>query len=532
MEAVSTAFNSGTFGGVVYSGTRGDLGAMVAAILLDREARSVTLELDPSFGQMREPLLTLLHPMVSLEYKTRLGIEYELKDTKDIGQAIFQPPTVFNFFQPEYQSRGVVIDADQYSPEAMVYTPPKLIRLLNGLSSLFQVGLSPCNDGFGSFHSTWDTTTRRSISKIGSVACDYPAYTIEASAASWTKLGSVDLTGADAVSEFRPAAGENGSASDVVNELALLLTAGRLSSQTRAVLEEEYYRARDVGTYINATRGSCGSWLAENITDVAQCAAAAVALGYHDSGSNLVPYTNVNSLYKPAGCYYQYSQLRLGSTSNEGLCSTSARCICHVKGAKHAVEQTVTLLTAAPEFHATNEPQPSKTETRAKPAPVVSEGRPQKAIVVLFLAGGCDSWNMVVPYAGCVSENVSSYEQYADIRAGVALDYSSLLQLDMPEGSPNHAVCSSFGLHGALSHLHGLYADGDAVVLANVGTLIEPMNKHEYLNKLKLTPPSLFAHNIQVRSTQSVHAQERVAKGVLGRIGDALGCTNESAPYT
>ena len=51
---------SGAHGGTTYSGQYADLGAAVAAILLDREARSPTLDLDPSHGQLREPLLRVL----------------------------------------------------------------------------------------------------------------------------------------------------------------------------------------------------------------------------------------------------------------------------------------------------------------------------------------------------------------------------------------------------------------------------------------------------------------------------------------
>ena len=61
VEAAAAAFVSGRHGGVTYSGKHGDLGAMIAAILLDREARSVTLDADPSHGVLREPLLKLHH---------------------------------------------------------------------------------------------------------------------------------------------------------------------------------------------------------------------------------------------------------------------------------------------------------------------------------------------------------------------------------------------------------------------------------------------------------------------------------------
>ena len=57
VAAVATAFSKGEHGGVVYSGRYGDIGAAVAAVLLDPAAREVVLDLDPTHGQYREPLL-------------------------------------------------------------------------------------------------------------------------------------------------------------------------------------------------------------------------------------------------------------------------------------------------------------------------------------------------------------------------------------------------------------------------------------------------------------------------------------------
>ena len=57
----------------------------------------MTLELDPSSGQMREPLLKVLHALRSLEFTPHFGREVELYDLiSSIGQEIFQSPSVFN----------------------------------------------------------------------------------------------------------------------------------------------------------------------------------------------------------------------------------------------------------------------------------------------------------------------------------------------------------------------------------------------------------------------------------------------------
>ena len=71
VSTVSAAFRTGEHAGTNYTGQYGDLGAAVAAILIDREARSLVLDADPTHGQMREPLLKLYHFMRAMEYTPR-----------------------------------------------------------------------------------------------------------------------------------------------------------------------------------------------------------------------------------------------------------------------------------------------------------------------------------------------------------------------------------------------------------------------------------------------------------------------------
>jgi uncharacterized protein (DUF1501 family) len=78
-------------------------------------------------------------------------------------------------------------------------------------------------------------------------------------------------------------------------------------------------------------------------------------------------------------------------------------------------------------------------------------------------------------------------------------------------------------LHHKLPFLQAKYAAGEAAMIANVGPLVEPISKEQYLARQRETPPDLFSHNVQTRVTQSVHAQSVGAHGVLGRIVDALG---------
>ena len=152
----------------------------------------------------------------------------------------------------------------------------------------------------------------------------------------------------------------------------------------------------------------------------------------------------------------------------------------------------------APEFHSVNEPAP-----RGTPRPPVQStatlGRPYKAIVVLFLAGGLDSWNLLVPHSGCVEGNFSAnYEQYRSRRGIVAIDKELLLPINAQPGTQAYNVCTTFGVHPALTSVHQLYQENASAFFANTGPLVRPLTIDEYKDKSIPKPPSLFAHNIQV----------------------------------
>ena len=462
IREVATAFSTGSHDRVTYSGQYGDLRATVAAVLLDREARSSTLDLDPSHGQLREPLLKVLQLMRSLEYVSDSGREVELHGLPDsIGQQIFYSPTVFNFFLPDYQPTGPVIQSNLFSPEAQLQTAPSMIGFLNGVSSLVRFGLSSCSGGFA---------TSAQDKKHGSRYCDRPAQP------EWDRTGALDASSSDGRLTFTPSAGENASASQIVAELDLLLTAGRLSQTSRSILEYEHDAALNgtVNEYRNATFRTCAHWKAHNLTTLEECSAAAAALGY--ISPTAADDEKSDQGYRPRGCYFK----KYGSTlyfnaagTNRGACQGGYICLCSVRSAEHALQRTTQLLLATAEFHATNAPQPTATP-RPPPPSVVSAGRPYKAILILFLAGGADSWNLLVPHSGCIPGNATTnYETYSTIRAGAALPHSQLLPISAPSGTQPHSVCTKFGVHPSLPHLKTLYDAGDAAFLANFGTLIE-----------------------------------------------------------
>ena len=94
VRAAVDAFRTGTYDGKTYSGTYGDLGATIAAILLDREARSPVLDADPTHGKLREPLLKVIHVLRSMEFQSKKGQEINIANARQkIGQRKAQRKT-------------------------------------------------------------------------------------------------------------------------------------------------------------------------------------------------------------------------------------------------------------------------------------------------------------------------------------------------------------------------------------------------------------------------------------------------------
>ena len=111
-----------------------------------------------------------------------------------------------------------------------------------------------------------------------------------------------------------------------------------------------------------------------------------------------------------------------------------------------------------------------------------------KSLVCLFLAGGADSFNMIVP-------GNSAYNTYRATRGELAVDDTSLLEI-------TDAAQGTFGINSLLPGLHDLYTQDRLAVVANVGTLIRPTTKSDYLATNSL-PESLFAHNTQQKLWQT-----------------------------
>lgn len=408
VEDVATAFISGEYiaHGQTYGDRRyGSMEATIAAIVMHDEARNALLDSDPTAGSLREPLLKLIAFMRSMEFNTNsINPEIRLKNLdQKIGQEVYAIPNVFSYFLPEFAAAGHIDDASITSPEAQVMNGPKLTSFVNGLFSLVDLGLNNCFGGFGD--RIMGSCNRLLNGQYNSL--DYSRGYL-----TYAPLNSAN-------------------SSVVIDDLTLLLTAGRMSSTNKMILQDAY----------------------ENL------------------------------------------------------------------GGVTAVQK---LITVTPEFHATGLVQDSSLLRSDAGVPEESSNR-YKSIIILNLSGGADSFNILVPHSECDGKDM--YEEYKSVRSGIALNRTSLLQIDT---TGSHQICNKFGIHPQLGVLQSMYNDGDLSFISNVGVLQEYASKEDWRKKTDDTV--LFSHNTQTSEVQNVDIFEAQAgRGVGGRLLDVLGGNGFSA---
>ena len=136
-----------------------------------------------------------------------------------------------------------------------------------------------------------------------------------------------------------------------------------------------------------------------------------------------------------------------------------------------------------------------------------------KAMVCIFLFGGNDANNLLVP------NDASSYANYQKIRQNLALSQSSLLPIHDPNTNAN------YGLHPSFAPLAPLYASKRLALLANVGTLVQPVprgsNGLPLLNSVTL-PVNLYSHSDQQTEWQNGVPQGGATTGWSGRLADKV----------
>jgi uncharacterized protein (DUF1501 family) len=147
-----------------------------------------------------------------------------------------------------------------------------------------------------------------------------------------------------------------------------------------------------------------------------------------------------------------------------------------------------------------------------------------KALVCVFLYGGNDHGNTLVPY------DSATYNSYRSLRGPLALDRSTLAgTVLVPEVALGNA--RQYALAPQLAALQGIFDARRMGVLLNIGTLIRPTTKAEYDAASVPLPPRLFSHNDQ-QSVWQASNPEGATSGWGGRMGDLFTAGNGGAIFT
>ncbi|MFO1305473.1 MAG: DUF1501 domain-containing protein [Burkholderiales bacterium] len=138
-----------------------------------------------------------------------------------------------------------------------------------------------------------------------------------------------------------------------------------------------------------------------------------------------------------------------------------------------------------------------------------------KALVCVFLYGGNDGNNTVIPI------DTAGYGQYAAVRSassGLQIAQGSLVPIQPA------SLATPFGFHPSCGELATLFGQRKLAVMCNVGTLVQPTTKSQYL--AGQVPSSLYSHSDQQAQWQSSVSTGLSATGWGGRIADRVASRN------
>ena len=137
-------------------------------------------------------------------------------------------------------------------------------------------------------------------------------------------------------------------------------------------------------------------------------------------------------------------------------------------------------------------------------------GSNYRALVCVFLFGGNDSNNTIIPM------DDSSFKAYTSIRGSLALTSSDLTStVNSVSGAP-------YAFHGKLTEVASLFSSKELAVVANVGSLVQPLTRAQYQAAQSPIPLNLFSHSDQQLQWQTSVAQGHSPTGWAGRAADYI----------
>jgi uncharacterized protein (DUF1501 family) len=150
-------------------------------------------------------------------------------------------------------------------------------------------------------------------------------------------------------------------------------------------------------------------------------------------------------------------------------------------------------------------------------AAAAATGTDYKALVCVFQYGGNDHLNTLIPY------DEASHADYMAARPRIGVPRGHLASTALT--TANNMGGRQFAFHPSLKALTAIFAQGKIAPLLNIGALVEPTTKAQYLNKSVRLPPKLFSHNDQ-QSYMQAFAAEGADAGWGGRMGDLMQAGN------
>ena len=138
-----------------------------------------------------------------------------------------------------------------------------------------------------------------------------------------------------------------------------------------------------------------------------------------------------------------------------------------------------------------------------------------KALVCVFLYGGNDSFNMLIP------RSQNEYLRYAKARRNLAVPESQLLPLN---GEDKQGI--KYGLHPGIPELQELYNNGRLAFVSNIGPLLEPTTRQSILEGRANLPPHLFSHSDQQSHWMTTDSENTTTIGWAGRAADLYSSIN------
>ena len=145
-----------------------------------------------------------------------------------------------------------------------------------------------------------------------------------------------------------------------------------------------------------------------------------------------------------------------------------------------------------------------------------------KALVCVFLFGGNDSNNAVIPY------DAARFDEYTGLRKNLALPMNDALTANVFQVSSTE----QYALHPSLAELAALMnQEKSLAILANVGSLVQPTTRAQYIARSAPTPNNLFSHLDQQTEWQTSNVAGQASTGWAGRLADAVELMNQPSTF-